>query len=107
VNTKEKLAIKLAPRLSELVGHEIDPSRIKFYPARGYWTHTHQDVMGFTGSYRFSDNSSALFSIGSWDNMTDCIRYGFLLHDERKSYHPEAHFMIEALKRRRPRISMP
>lgn len=99
--TEERLARKLAPLLSELTGQAIDPDDFTIIPARGYWTHTHQDVMSFNGHVR--PKGGGMYMLGSWNNMTDCLRYGFEVHDNRKKDRAEAHFMIEAKGVRRPR----
>lgn len=99
--TAERLARKLAPLLSEMIEQTVDAGDIGIIPARGYWTHTRQDVMGFQGSIRPKDGG--LYFIGSWNNMTDCLRYGFEIHDGRGQYRAEAHFMIEAKAVRHPR----
>lgn len=100
--TSERLARKLAPLLSEMIGQTVEAGGINIIPARGYWTHTHQDVMGFQGSIHPKDGG--LYLMGSWNNMTDCLRYGFEIHDGRGKYRAEAHFMLEAKNVRRPRI---
>jgi hypothetical protein len=100
--TEERLIGQLLPKLSELLGQKIEPSDLRLHPAKGYWTHTHQDVMGWQGWIKIS--GQLVRSIGSWNNMSDCVRYGFMIHDERGEYRAERDFMVEALNVRRPRI---
>jgi hypothetical protein len=89
----------LMDALPPLVGQPIrEPS---IYPARGYWTHKHQDVMAWQGHvdvpvdmHRFS------YSLGSWDTMTACVRRGFEVQDCRGDDRRYVDFEIHAKEKR-------
>lgn len=98
---EQRMASELAPCISVLVGAVITWSDISIYPARGYWTHDHQDVMAWTG---YVQNNGHTFSLGSWNNMSDCLKHGFDIEDLRgEGYRAEANFVVYAKKETRPR----
>lgn len=44
-------------------------------PARGYWTHAHQDVQRFQARVTFPGQTAEAY-VGSWDTITACARRG-------------------------------
>lgn len=92
--TTDRMIKALTERLASM---GITATAIKLYPARGYWRQTKADVMQFTGSAIIDGVQR---DIGCWESMTDCLRYGFLVHDERKAHRPDAAILVEAEGRR-------
>jgi len=80
----------LAIRLEQM---GIIASKIQLTGVHGYWRQTKQDVMQFTGTAIIDGVQR---SIGCWESMTDCLRYGFTVTDERGKDRSYAHFMVEA-----------
>lgn len=70
---------------------------IRLYPATGYWTQTRADVMQFTGSAIIDGVQR---DIGCWESISDCIRYGFVVHDERGRERADAAIVVEANRTR-------
>lgn len=95
--TVQRMQQALAPLLAQALGGVVHWDEINLYPARGFWRQTKQDVQQFTGGYR---HEGVLWSIGSWESMTDCLRYGFDFYDERGNDRADAHFVVSARGRR-------
>ena len=68
---------------------------IKLYPVRGFWRQTKADVMQFTGAVHLG-TGQLMFGIGCWESITDCLRFGFEIHDERGEFRADASFVISA-----------
>ena len=91
----ELLARLLQDRLLDLLppGTQVEEPVID--PARGYWTHRHQDVMPWQGSVviRLPDTHKVqTLTLGSWDTLTACARRGFELVDQRSNKFAEVNF---------------
>lgn len=56
--------------------------------ATGQWRKTIMDVMRWEANCRRADGR--FVHIGSWETMTDCVRYGFKLVQEEETYEMEA-----------------
>jgi hypothetical protein len=52
-----------------------------FQIAKGYWTHTHQDVIRWEGGFRMAGASLSdpAIVIDSWDSVSECAKHGFWL----------------------------
>jgi hypothetical protein len=95
--TEERMIAKLLPHFRPLFpGEELS---IKLFPVHGYWRQIKADVQQFTGRVQVGSNVNHTYDIGSWESMTDCLRFGFKFHDCRKHHRPYAKFEIEALDR--------
>ena len=59
-----------------------------FSVAKGYWTHKHQDVIRWEGSFRMGGAflSGPSIIIDSWDSVSECARYGFWLVEGGAAY---------------------
>lgn len=68
----------------KLIGHlEAQGLTVhKIRPARGYWTHAHQDVQRFQARVTFPGQTEET-EVGSWDTITTCARRGIepVTHD--------------------------
>lgn len=95
MNSQEKLEKGLAGALSPILDVSIDRISFNLSRARGYWTHNYQDVMQITGHVLVDGRLS--YSIGSWESMTNLIRRGFRVVDERRSSRAYSNFTIETL----------
>lgn len=93
-NTTERMRRLLWDAMIDLTQQPV--SEPQLYPARGYWTHIKQDVMAWQGNAHV-DN--ILYSIGSWDSMTQCLRRGFEISDLRGHRNREVEFEIMAKSR--------
>lgn len=98
--TEERLIAKLTPYFEEkFPGEKL---RFELIPARGFWRQTKADVMQFTGGVYIGTDSLTL-GIGCWESMTDCLRFGFEISDNRGEFRSEADFVITAKDRSRDR----
>lgn len=74
---KERLAELIREQLQAVFGLEVE--NVRLYPARGFWrTNTLADVMPWTGyaDVVIEGNRGCYpISIGSWDTMTDLLRF--------------------------------
>lgn len=93
-STEARLAQELAPILSRMLQTAIQWTDISIYPARGYWRQTKADVMAWTGSVE------GVGSLGCWESMTDCLRFGFDVEDSRNNPRAYATFEVAAKGRR-------
>ena len=89
------MADKLRERLVK-IGVELT----EFYPARGYWTHAHQDVLAWTGKAKVPGVAHEV-CIGSWDSATECARRGIRSEITPASRACSGHFEIAALPRKK------
>jgi hypothetical protein len=55
-----------------------------FWGATGQWRKSCMDVMRWEANCRRSDGRR--IHIGSWDTMTECVRRGFTLDQEKEPY---------------------
>jgi hypothetical protein len=94
--TEERAAIKLAARLSSILGFYVEPYEMRLYPARGFWTHSHQDVQRFEGSIKRSDVPKLTYTFGSYDMTLSRIAKGcrFLVSDCRGTHRKVLDFDI-------------
>ena len=74
------------------VSVSVDESDL--HPARGYWTHKHQDVMAWQG-YVLVDGRR--YSVGSWSSITECLRKRFTVVDQRGQERIETDFEVHVL----------
>ncbi len=93
-STLGRMTDALETRLQELLGV---PCLVELSPVRGYWTQSRADVMQFTGNFR---HDGAIHSIGCWESMSDCLRYGFDINDCRGESRSYADFTCSANGRR-------
>lgn len=100
LSVMERLKIRLAADLSEIFGTKVAPADFNLYPAKGYWTHTHQDVMAWTGDVKVNDYP---YTLGSWENMGDCLRFGYDISDNRNNDRTYANFIFDARGQRKSR----
>lgn len=100
--TQDRLADALADRLCLLLDgpnrNDIRQS-LNLYPARGYWRQAKADVMSVTGDFK---HNGLTYTLGCWESMTDCLRFGFDLEDCRGQAN-YADFMFGANERRSDR----
>lgn len=96
----DRMRQAIAERLSTMLKTTIPTIDIDLYPATGYWRHTKADVQQFTGYVKINGTN---LSIGCWESMTDCLRYGFDLTDSRGNPRAYAHFELCAHDRRTKR----
>lgn len=83
---------RLVAMLSKELGVDVQPEDIA--PVTGYWRSNLQaDCMRWEGSVPTAEAGKR--SIGSWDTMTDCVRYGFTISKDHRD-HPEAYFLVSA-----------
>jgi hypothetical protein len=96
-STQEQAAHKIAERLSMMLKTYVDPYDLKLYPARGFWTHRHQDVQKFTGCFPRIDLPKLTYSIGAWTITLSEIAKGTLfdIRDCRGSRFSDANFEID------------
>ncbi len=85
---------RIADALSPILETLVDPCCVKLWPARGYWTHSHQDVQRWTGSVEVE---GIPFSLGSWDLTLSDLRKGnrFVISDNRRHARPYNDFSVE------------
>jgi hypothetical protein len=97
--TEERAAIKLAARLSSILGWYVEPYEMQLHPARGFWTRNHQDVQRFEGSIRRPDLPKLSYTFGSYDMTLSRIAKGcrFLVSDCRGTYRKVLDFDICAV----------
>ncbi len=57
----------------EIMLLDLGFSRIDIKPVRGYWAQNQQDCMRWTG---WAMKDGRRVSIGSWQNLSDCAKYG-------------------------------
>lgn len=98
---EERMAHKLAEAFSKLLmAGLVDPYGVRIYPARGYWTHAHQDVQKFTGVFRDPANANLEYTFGSWwATLSTLDRKGFVISDDRKNERADNNFDINILKK--------
>lgn len=86
---------RIAEALSKLLGTYVDPWDVTLYAvARGYWSHNHQDVQRWTGSF---EANGLRYTIGSWNRTLSQIRGGrrFEITDTRGDQRPYNDFQLE------------
>ena len=93
LTTKERLAAKLMGYFEQKFPGEA--LRLDIYPALGYWRQTRADVMQFTGAIHVG-TGQRMFSLGCWESMTDCLKFGYEVSDERGKWRAEEGFIITA-----------
>lgn len=93
LTNKERLTVKLMEYFAEKFPGEA--LRLDIYPVRGYWRQTKADVMQFTGAVHVG-TGQLMFDIGCWESVTDCIRFGFEIEDQRGEFRAEASFVVTA-----------
>lgn len=93
INNKERLTVKLMEYFAEKFPGES--LRLEIYPAVGYWRQTKADVMQFTGAIHIG-TGQRMFSVGCWESVTDCLKFGYEILDERGEWRAEADFIINA-----------
>lgn len=91
---RDRMEDALATRLEQM---GLTVRNLCIYPATGYWRQTRADVMQFTGSAIIDGVQQ---SIGCWESVSDCLRYGFTVTDERGNRYADAPIMVEAKGRR-------
>jgi hypothetical protein len=94
-DTTQRMIEALTKRLE--IMFEVPITEMKLYPARGYWRQTKADVQQFTGSVLVN---GFFRSIGCWESMSDCLRYGFEVHNMKGEFRADADIVCEAKGRR-------
>ena len=94
--TEEQAAHRIAERLSRLLETYVDPYGLKIHPARGFWTHDHQDVRRFTGAFPRPHLPKLSYTFGSWDMTVSKIASGcrFDLEDVQDDDRGDVNFEI-------------
>lgn len=81
----ELLALKIAQEAFEEFGLVL--RNVKLYPAKGAWrTNVMLDVMRFEGFAEWHGDGFSqplTVSVDSWDTMTDLLKYGFKMVQNR------------------------
>lgn len=93
------MAEKLRERLLK-IGVDL----IEFYPARGYWAQTAQDVLLWTGRAKIP-GVDRLVHVGCWESATECGRQGIRPEITPAHRSCSGYFEIAAIPRKKKRTA--
>ncbi len=89
---------RVAKALSAALETRVDPCCVHLFPARGYWSHNHQDCQRWTGH---AEVEGFTYTLGSWGMTVSAIKMGeqFEAHDHRGERRAYSDFSFERPER--------